>query len=61
MDEDLKAAMEELENLHAVVWMHFDPTARLGDKKQPKDIKKALAEVRKFCRKHGKVFDGWQR
>lgn len=61
MDDKLKKALEALEDLHAEVWEHFDPTMQHGDRKQPKRIKKALTDARKAARKLGYKFDGWTR
>ena len=61
MDDDLKEALDELQALHAAVWTHFDPTMEHDDEKHPPEIRKALTEARKFARKHGYVFEGWER
>ena len=59
MDKKLNRALQELEGLHAAVWDHFDPSGQRGEKDQPKEIKEALKEARKFAKEQGHPFDSF--
>jgi hypothetical protein len=61
MEEDLKEALDLLEYVHACIWTHFDPGMDQGAKKQPKEIKALLKQIRAELAKHGIVMDGFRR
>jgi phage terminase large subunit GpA-like protein len=58
MDENLKEALDLLLYAHAVIWTHFDPGMDQGDKKQPKEIKALLKQIRAELEKHGMDMEG---
>jgi hypothetical protein len=65
--EDMKDELGELyeplkllETIHAAVWMEFDPTMELGDKKQPADIKVALQEIVELFEDRGLCIEGFE-
>jgi hypothetical protein len=61
MDDDLKEALDLLEDAHVKLWCHFDPTGRQGAQNQPKEIKSLLKRIRAEMLKHGRVFEGFRR
>lgn len=54
-------ALKAMEYVHAAVWMHFDPEAKLGDRKQPAEVKKALREIPKAFERFGLCLEGFEK
>lgn len=65
LEPELKSALEVLVSVHLTVWVHFDEQAKslkdMGEKSQPKAVRKALKEIRNELGKHGFVFEGFER
>lgn len=59
--KELEQVLDLLEDVHVAIWLHFDPEGNLGDKGQPKEMRKLLLKIRAYCRSHGKVMEGWKR